>query len=292
MPRDRFVRDELRVVPDVGLTPGEKSLIDLASATLGTDRGPLVFDDVTTDGAAIKFYATYSGIVAVVDDEDVGAFAYGTNYVSPDHRGRGIGSSLLIAAMMDGMTSPSHFSESGKRARISARRRLAELAVERTPYGSWPSVVTEYDDLIPGFEVLRQPDGITCGPTSAVMAIDWLNGVRPNVFDMADAMGTDAITGTTDVRMARGLDMHGVRWSRRLESEEDPVRALKQVIAGGKAVVALRTLSLGKHWVLAYASTRAGVLIACPATGIKFWSDEICRRHWGARDYHSFTIER
>lgn len=290
-PRTLFLRDDLRVVPDDGLTPAEEKFIELVRGTLDDD-GPVIFTDVTTNGDRILFMDTGRGIVAMIDDERVGAFSFGTNYVTEPARGRGIGSSLLIAAMIGGYSSPSHFSESGKRARISARRRLAELAVEMNQYGSWPDLVSEYEDLLPSFELVRQPDGITCGPTSAAMAIDWLRGDRPNVPAVADAMGTDALTGTTDVRMARGLDQYGVSWSRELEKADDPIIELKKELRGGRCVVALRTLSLGKHWVLAYASTRAGVLVACPATGVRFWSDDACDRYWGARDYHSFMIKR
>lgn len=290
-PRTWFVRDDLRVVPDDRLSPGEERFIEMVRGTLD-ESGPVTFIDVTTDGRKISFMDTGLGIVALVDGVRVGAFSFGTNYVVDGARGLGIGSSLLIAAMIGGYSSPSHFSQSGKLARIAARRRLAELAVETLPYGSWPDVVSEYEDLVPSFDLVRQPDGITCGPTSAAMAIDWLRGDKPNVLDVADAMGTDALTGTTDVRMARGLDQYGVAWSRDLETAEDPVTELKRQLRDGRCVVALRTLSLGKHWVLAYASTRAGILVACPATGIRFWPDAVCRRYWEARDYHSFMIKR
>lgn len=296
---DKFSANSAHVVADDKLGPSEHRILDMCEKKLesieNTNVSELepVFTDTLKDGhtVAVAEVDAMGTLVAIVGGVPVGVFYYGTNYVRQEHRGRGIGEALVTAAHENDRLALSHFSSSGKRARVAAHRRMIEREFE---FGSVPPAkdVEGHVDLERRFSLVRQPDGITCGPTALAMAAEWY-GIRPvpTVETLAKIMGVDALTGTTDVRMQKGLDALGIPWSRELESTGVP--GLKRALGrDGRTVVLLRTLSLGKHWVLAYAATRLGVMVACPSLGAKFWSDEICDRYWGARDYHSFMVKK
>lgn len=141
--------------------------------------------------------------------------------------------------------------------------------------------------------VVRQPDGITCGPSCLLSVLLELGRPLPNTRETVKAIGqmigTNPETGTTDALMSDGLKMFGVRFSRKLENRRS-VAALRNVILAGYLVI-LRTMSLGKHWVVAYGVESGSIKIMCPTRGLITWTDEECDRHWGARDYHSFMVK-
>jgi len=141
--------------------------------------------------------------------------------------------------------------------------------------------------------VILQPNGITCGPSclkSVLIAKGLINDETITVQSLGNLIGTNPETGTIDTAMAKGLDTYQVKYSRHLEESDDPMSELK--IALRWNFVILRTMSAGKHWVLAYDYTTDGVKIMCPIRGYAFWTNEECDRFWRARDYHSFSIPK
>lgn len=141
--------------------------------------------------------------------------------------------------------------------------------------------------------LIHQPDGITCGPSclkSVLVARGIIDIDSITVESLGNLIGTNPKTGTIDTAMAKGLDTYGVIYSRYLETARDPMKELK--FALGWNYVILRTMSAGKHWVLAYDQTNTGIKIMCPIRGYAFWTDEECDRFWGAREYHSFIIPK
>jgi hypothetical protein len=141
--------------------------------------------------------------------------------------------------------------------------------------------------------IIFQPDGITCGPSclkSVLIAKKLITEDSITVESLGNLIGTNPKTGTIDTAMAKGLDLYNVMYSRYLEIAKDPMKELRFSLAWNYVI--LRTLSAGKHWVVAYDQTDTGIKIMCPIRGYAFWTDEECDRFWKARDYHSFVIPK
>lgn len=85
-------------------------------------------------------------ILAVVGDELAGGMYGGTNYVFPQFRGMGLGTQIVITAFEYGATYPSHFSESGRKARLSAHREAVLEAYSKNEF------VPEYNKIYYGLK--------------------------------------------------------------------------------------------------------------------------------------------
>lgn len=79
---------------------------------------------------AIPGISVRAAIMVTLGEEVAGGMIAGTSYVHPSFRGLGIGAEIVIAAHEYGVASPSHFSRSGQRARISAMRISVERAMD------------------------------------------------------------------------------------------------------------------------------------------------------------------
>jgi len=113
---------------------------------------------------------------------------------------------------------------------------------------------------------LRQRDGVTCGPSVAVLAgalLDpeygaplnsgpaaaerWFHSEQARVHRMVNTVWPRAL-GTTPAGMARALSAHGVRYRwRRAGSDLAGVRA---AVAAGRPVAMLIGAAIPRHWVL------------------------------------------
>jgi len=134
--RKRRVKDETlndfvlkyQWVPNSELSDGEKRIIETTKEELiktfkkGIPGRHLIFEDGPFALWYVKNNYWPPTILAVVGDELAGGMHGGTNYVFPEFRGMGIGSQIVITAYEYGATNPSHFSESGRKARIAAHR--------------------------------------------------------------------------------------------------------------------------------------------------------------------------
>ncbi len=111
---------------------------------------------------------------------------------------------------------------------------------------------------------LRQRDGVTCGPSVAVMAgalLDadygaplqaelaqqWFHDEQGRVHRAVNVVWPRAL-GTTPAGMARALSVHGTRYRwRRAGGDLTDVRA---AVAAGRPVAMLIGAAIPRHWVL------------------------------------------
>lgn len=147
--RARRVKDEslddfvlkYRWVANEQLSKGELGIIESTKEELlriyrkGIPGRHIIFED----GPLTLWYAREERswpptILAVVGDELAGGMHGGTNYVFPEFRGMGLGTRIVISAFEYSATNPSHFSESGRKARIAAHREAVLEAYDRNEF--------------------------------------------------------------------------------------------------------------------------------------------------------------
>jgi hypothetical protein len=141
----------------------------------------------------------------------------------------------------------------------------------------------------------RQPNGYTCGSTCVRIMLDHLQ-FRPelSVDRLSPLMGTNPSTGTTEVEMARGLDITGLSHAHPSTAGYSAPGAalahLRQVIDDGQ-VVFLRLLMHGyKHWVICHGHDGDDrFLVTCPAQGPQTWNGSRLLGYWSARSFDHFT---
>lgn len=179
-------------------------------------------------------------------------------------------------------------------------------------------------DFDGAFSPIRQPNGITCGPTclvTLVRALTILQTGRKDAFPGPDAlrteiqevgrrMGTCFEYGTRHVEMEAGLRLFGLpvirsiggmgpdnddgEWSGLVRT--DAWEALEGTILDGNAIL-LRTLWEGcKHWVLLCGNAQSGLFLIEPAAGRKIsLTDHQQMRSkivnaWRLRGYDGFSV--
>lgn len=145
------------------------------------------------------------------------------------------------------------------------------------------------------FPVRRQPNGYTCGSTCVRMLLDYLEFRKDlSINDLSSLMGTNPLTGTTEVEMERGLSEMGLVHARPqgigLKGKGPALAHLRHVLDQGDAVM-LRTLVHGcKHWVVVHGHVPKGnFLVTCPSTGFQTWNPTRLHEAWSAREYDHFT---
>ena len=113
---------------------------------------------------------------------------------------------------------------------------------------------------------LRQRDGVTCGPSVAVMAgalIDadygaplragqarqWFDAEQGRVHRSVNRVWPRAL-GTTPAGMARALSAHGTRYRWRTARRADPLDDVIAALDAGRPVAMLIGAAIPRHWVL------------------------------------------
>ena len=113
---------------------------------------------------------------------------------------------------------------------------------------------------------LRQRDGVTCGPSVAVMAgallnedygapltsaraEQWFAAEQGRVHRSVNMLWPRAL-GTTPAGMARALSAHGHHYRWRSAVARDPVDDVCAAVAGGFPVAMLIGAAIPRHWVL------------------------------------------
>lgn len=113
---------------------------------------------------------------------------------------------------------------------------------------------------------LRQRDGVTCGPSVAVMAgalLDdhygaplassraqqWFAAEQGRVHRSVNVVWPRAL-GTTPAGMARALSAHGRRYRWRPAAVRDPLADVCAAVADGWPVAMLIGSAIPRHWVL------------------------------------------
>ena len=146
---------------------------------------------------------------------------------------------------------------------------------------------------------IRQPNGYTCGSTALYIACDAKGIETPSLLDLANQMGTNPRTGTTDIEMSRGLEIVGLPVSRyallngktfRAGNKEEAFKALSESVSGDSLFL-LRTLMYGiPHWVLAYEMKNNHILYVCSCSGIGQLDADALYKIWEPRAFDGFRI--
>ncbi len=147
--------------------------------------------------------------------------------------------------------------------------------------------------LIKKFPYVAQPDGFSCGCTVLRMVMNKLS-VYPEVMipDIAAVCGTDSITGTTDVKMKKGLEYYGLEHhqNRTGGGEKEQLAYLDSLLAKGN-VFALRGLVDGmKHWYLVFDRNEDYYYVNDPWLGRLVYHKEELLTTWRPREFDGFEI--
>lgn len=154
---------------------------------------------------------------------------------------------------------------------------------------------------------IRQPNGYTCGSTALYIACEAKGIKTPALLDLADQMGTNPRTGTTDIEMSRGLEIVGLPVLRyalmdgqqahedsyslfRNGNKQEAFKALSESVAGD-GLFLLRTLMYGiPHWVLAYEMKDNHIFYMCSCSGIGRLNADDLYKIWEPRSFDGFRI--
>lgn len=128
---------------------------------------------------------------------------------------------------------------------------------------------------------LRQRDGVTCGPSVAVMAgalldadyrvpldgplaQEWFDAEQGRVHRMVNTVWPRAL-GTTPAGMARALSAHGHRYRWRAAKPRDRLADVGAALGQGRPVAMLIGAAIPRHWVLL--TELAGSTLRCYEPG-------------------------
>lgn len=137
---------------------------------------------------------------------------------------------------------------------------------------------------------IKQPDGISCGPTCLKMISDLFN-ISVTIEELKIVCGTDTLTGTTDIKMIKGLDYLNLDWEQfPLKDKKKAFDRLELAMSEGN-VILFRTLIHGvKHWIICD-PTKDKFYILDPWLGEYELESDKLDQIWGARDYDGFIIK-
>lgn len=152
-------------------------------------------------------------------------------------------------------------------------------------------IVTEdqYKKLV---KYIRQPDGISCGPTCIKMVGDFFKGEVASIADICKSCGTDNITGTPPERMRKGLDSLGISYVEHID-EENPYQSLRDALDRG-SVTMLRTLTHGvPHWIVVHSydpKTPELFYVNDPWLGTLEYDEKQLDKIWKGRNHFYFEV--
>lgn len=136
---------------------------------------------------------------------------------------------------------------------------------------------------------LKQPDGISCGPTCIKMVADFFKGDIPSIKEICKMCGTDSITGTPPERMRKGLDKLNIQYVEHMD-EENPYESLRNVIDNG-SVAMLRTLTHRvPHWIVVHSYNDDLFFVNDPWLGQLEYNEEQLEDIWKERNYFFFEV--
>lgn len=136
---------------------------------------------------------------------------------------------------------------------------------------------------------IRQPDGISCGPTCIKMVGDFIKGEVSSISDICKSCGTDNLVGTPPERMIKGLDSLGIEYKIH-SNENNPIQTLKNILDSNHVAI-LRTLTRGyPHWIVVVSYNGDTFDVNDPWLGqIKYTREELIDI-WKNRDFYYFEI--
>ncbi len=184
--------------------------------------------------------------------------------------------------------------------------------------------MTSRTNFATAFSPIRQPDGITCGPTCLVTLVQALTALsagseevspgpdtlRTEIQAIGRRMGTCFEYGTRHVEMEAGLRLFRLPVIRSIGGmgpdnddgecsglvRTDAWEALEGTLLDGNAIL-LRTLWEGcKHWILLCGNAQSGLFLIEPAAGRKISLTDHQRLRskivnaWRLRGYDGFSV--
>lgn len=155
-------------------------------------------------------------------------------------------------------------------------------------------------NVLPEIQFFAQPNGYTCGTTALYTACDALGVKTPDILTLADEMGTNPKTGTTDKEMERGLEivkLPVLRYAKRKDGSllttsnnvNDVFLALTDCLDRNEAFL-LRTLMGGYHWVLVYGYHDDIIHYMCSCMGHQEMDKQTLFNVWAPRQFDGFRI--
>jgi hypothetical protein len=139
---------------------------------------------------------------------------------------------------------------------------------------------------------VRQPDGISCGPTCIKMVGDFFKGEVDSIEKICKSCGTDHITGTPPERMRKGLASLDIKYVEHMD-DENPFQSLRDAIDKG-SVTMLRTLTHRvPHWIVVHSynqETQNIFYVNDPWLGQLEYNEEQLDEIWKERNYFFFEV--
>lgn len=136
---------------------------------------------------------------------------------------------------------------------------------------------------------IRQPDGISCGPTCIKMVADFFRGDIPSIKDICKMCGTDSLTGTPPERMRKGLDGLGIQYIEHID-ETNPYQSLRDSLDNG-SVAMLRTLTHGvPHWIVIHSYDGEIFFVNDPWLGQIEYNQDQLEKIWKERNFFFFEV--
>lgn len=149
--------------------------------------------------------------------------------------------------------------------------------------------------LILNIKNTRQPDCLTCGPTSLKMLADYVfKNNNITVKELAVACGTCIETGTIDTGIISGLKHLNISdYEQMLNVVKDDETGKKYLnnALENKNLIILRTLIHGmKHWLLIIGKVDDEYFISDPAGGEYVVDINYILNIWRPRNYDGFQV--
>lgn len=136
--------------------------------------------------------------------------------------------------------------------------------------------------------LIKQPDGISCGPSCLKMISNHYN-IKVTMDELKIVCGTDYLSGTTDIKMIKGLNYLGLNWDKFDCNKINSYSRLDKAFVD-KNIVLFRTLVHGvKHWIIC--DTRySKYYIYDPWLGEYTINQTKLEEIWSPRNYDGFVI--
>jgi GNAT superfamily N-acetyltransferase len=139
--------------------------------------------------------------------------------------------------------------------------------------------------------LIEQPDDITCGPTCLKMISDYLD-IKVTIEELKIVCGTDNLSGTTDLKMIKGLDYLNLKYHQLpLKDKEKCFNIIDDELNKGNLIL-FRTLVKGiKHWVVCDELNNEKYTIYDPWLGKYYLDKDELDNIWSPREYDGFVIQ-
>ena len=138
--------------------------------------------------------------------------------------------------------------------------------------------------------LVNQPDGITCGPAALKMIADYYK-VVVCLEELKLEMGTDDKTGTTDLKMIKGLDYISADYKQfEVGNKESAYKLMKECLATDGFVL-FRTKTKGVlHWIVCDSFQNGKLHILDPWLGEYTHDEKSLDEVWAPRKWDGFAV--